>query len=315
MSRTWEGHGPGAGRRAGVGFTLIELLVATCPAVAFGRSRKPAVPSSDGVGISAKRQPAVAVLLAKAGARGCSLRFTLIELLVVVTIIAILAALLLPVLGRAKEAARRAQCASNLHQTGISLLLYADEYEQWFPLNIWGSTAHFKLYCNDAPRSRRLLNEFGFNIEGTMTCPSGVFRSQFWPPPSNWAWPLALNYIYVGGAGDHPGPGDWYGYMYVNNNTPSDKRPIPNLRLANRPADILLMMDWYRPPQAPGDLVFEYLCNDVIPYLGAAPPNHRTSNMYISYGANLLTVDAHVEYTTPATCTQRFHNYYYWIYW
>lgn len=53
--------------------------------------------------------------------------FTLIELLVVVAIISILAALLLPVLSRAKERGKRAVCASNLHQTALAFLLYAEE--------------------------------------------------------------------------------------------------------------------------------------------------------------------------------------------
>jgi len=59
--------------------------------------------------------------------------FTLIELLVVIGIIAILAALLLPALARAKESGRRAACKSNLHQQGIVLLMYAQENNNLLP--------------------------------------------------------------------------------------------------------------------------------------------------------------------------------------
>jgi prepilin-type N-terminal cleavage/methylation domain-containing protein/prepilin-type processing-associated H-X9-DG protein len=56
--------------------------------------------------------------------------FTLIELLVVVAIIAILAAILFPVFGRARENARRTSCQSNLKQIGLAWLQYAQDYDE-----------------------------------------------------------------------------------------------------------------------------------------------------------------------------------------
>jgi len=58
---------------------------------------------------------------------------TLLELLVVVAIIVILAALLFPVLSRAREAGRKAACLSNLRQIGLAFALYVDDWDGSFP--------------------------------------------------------------------------------------------------------------------------------------------------------------------------------------
>ena len=79
---------------------------------------------------------------------GSKRAFTLIEILVVVAIIAILAALLLPALQRAKEEGKRALCLSHMHQIHTSLIMYSDDNNGWFPMMYWGAPNLWDGYGN-----------------------------------------------------------------------------------------------------------------------------------------------------------------------
>jgi len=95
--------------------------------------------------------------------KSSSTAFTLIELLVVIAIIAILAGMLLPALAKAKEEGRRIACVNNIRQLGLSLSMYADDSEGFYPVRSVGNP----------PRWPGALRD-GYNDLHLLVCPSDI---------------------------------------------------------------------------------------------------------------------------------------------
>ncbi len=200
--------------------------------------------------------------------------FTLIELLVVIAIIAILAAILFPVFARAREAARKATCQSNLRQLGTATQMYVQDHDGLYFQHDW-ATAHYwfgRVVGGSVDRTQALLYPYTRNFD-IQKCPSFTARPEY------------------GGA--TAGYGYNYGYLTQNWSAPG----VSEAEI-QRPAECIVFGDaaiykWWASPPAATESFGLFPPSSTIAY------NSPTSQFRHNGQTNVVFADGHVKSLAP----------------
>jgi prepilin-type N-terminal cleavage/methylation domain-containing protein len=231
--------------------------------------------------------------------------FTLIELLVVVAIIALLIAILLPSMGKARELARRTVCLTQLKGQGASLAIYASQFNDALPYgSIYDDSVNTSTWLHDETVA---FSDTLLNIQTTAGMSANSVRKWFYCP-SNREYNLDMYWTPTGPAGTNRR----LGYTYLNDRGIAPTSMLDNAKPSARTNPPLEWRKRWNPPsnasslEVVEDLIMTTNTPDTNPlYTNSVNPSTGVYVNSVSHlagtvpaGANILFLEGHAEWRT-----------------